>query len=102
VDYAGVEVGKRQRLITLFSPELAQKTSFSRAVAASQPGRSDDMSRVAINSSPGDRVVTSRNVLIDAQAQLNRGGEPDDAEAEAMISIEPEAGGMKLVRRQGV
>ena len=70
VAYAGVEVEKGQRLITLFSPDLAQKTSFFRAVAASEPGRTDDLSRVAINpfsgelAAPLSGTVTERPVVL--------------------------------------
>jgi multidrug efflux pump subunit AcrA (membrane-fusion protein) len=40
----------------------------------------------------GDRVVTSGNVLIDAQAQFNQGNRFDLADADAVASDEPEGG----------
>ena len=39
----------------------------------------------------GERVVTSGNVLIDAQAQFNQGSKPDDMAAGDMAAAEPEA-----------
>ena len=39
----------------------------------------------------GERVVTSGNVLIDAQAQFNQGSKPGDMAAEDVAAVEPEA-----------
>ncbi len=53
----------------------------------------DDLWEILSGLDPGDRVVTSGNVLIDAQAQFNRTGEAEEVEAaEEMTSKEMPAG----------
>jgi Cu(I)/Ag(I) efflux system membrane fusion protein len=49
----------------------------------------DDLWEVLHGLEEGDHVVTSGNVLIDAQAQFNQGGKPDDTGAEDVAPKEP-------------
>ncbi len=52
VPYAGVEVAEGQSLVTLFSPELAQKRSYLRAVGVNQLTPGSDMNQVAKTADP--------------------------------------------------
>ncbi len=70
VPYVGVEVAEGQPLLTLFSPELAQKRSYLRAVGVSllssvsnltQTGKSPDPFASQMDA-PQSGIVTERNV----------------------------------------
>lgn len=73
VDYAGVEVQRGQKLITMFSPELVQLRKTLLAVRnVSQPGGTNDFSKPLMDSgiytgdilAPQSGVVLERNVYI--------------------------------------
>jgi hypothetical protein len=50
----------------------------------------DELWEVLQGLEEGDRVVTSGNVLIDAQAQFNQGSNPDDAFNKEVTAVEPQ------------
>ena len=59
VPYAGVEVAEGQTLVTLFSPDFAQKRAYLRAVGINQPTPSNDVTLVDQNTAPFTSQLTA-------------------------------------------
>ena len=59
VPYTGVEVTEGQMLVTLFSPELAQKRAFLRAVGINQPPPGSDLTQTDKTAAPFTSQLTA-------------------------------------------